>query len=81
MTKQEIEQDKGWKYISTKLNPIERSSALFGPSKPSIEKAYNVKIEEWPYSALGSVKEEMLAISVMDTFSNSYKLAVLIPNP
>lgn len=79
MNKQEILNHKGWQYISS-LSSTERHASLFGSQQSTIEKAYNVKIEERPFVALPDIKDEWVTISCTDSFRNISLIAVLIPN-
>ena len=79
MTKQEILNHDGWKYISS-LGPKERHSALFGSSKSMVEKAFDVSIEERPFTDLNKIDEECVTLSVTDGFRGISMIAVLTPN-
>jgi hypothetical protein len=79
MTKQEILNHDGWKYI-TSLGPKERYSALFGTSKSIIEKTFGVSIEERPYTDLNKIDEGCVTLSVTDSFRGISFIAVLTPN-
>lgn len=79
MNKNEIENHKGWKYISS-LTPKERFFALAGSNQEAIKKCYDVDIQFWPYTSLPEVKENYVAIAVTDGYMNISQIAVLIPN-
>lgn len=77
MTKQEILNHGVWQYIS-KLSPKQRNRVIFGSNKLQIEETYNVSIEEWAYTNLPKLKDNMIAITITND-SNTSSLAVLIP--
>lgn len=78
MTKEQIKNHKAWEYINT-LTPAQRFTTLLGSMRPQLEKEFQVKIEQWPYTRFGEVKDDMIAISVKDAYMGDTTLAVLIP--
>jgi hypothetical protein len=79
MTKQEILNHDGWRYISS-LGPKERHFALFGTNKSIIEKVFDVSIEEKPFTDLNKIDERCVMLSVTDSFRGISFIAVLTPN-
>jgi len=77
MTKEQIISDKKWQYISS-LKPEERYYAIT-QFKANIENEYNVKIEDWPFTRLPEVTDDMVTISVTDRSINVAFMFVLIP--
>jgi hypothetical protein len=76
MNRQQIENHPTWKYIST-LSMSARYTALFVSNKIDTEKFFNVKVKEYPFSALSEIPEEFARISVTDPFRGISLIAVL----
>jgi hypothetical protein len=78
MIKKEIENHPAWKQIAS-LSPMQRFRVLFGAGQKDIERKFSVTLTDQPYTALSTLREDQLAISVLDTARAGYFLAVLTP--
>jgi hypothetical protein len=73
----EIEKHAVWQYISG-LSNTGRYRAING-NRGDIEKVFNVKIEEWPFTSLNKIPSDWMYISATDPDRNIAMIMVLNP--